>query len=223
MINRREILAGGAMMAAIPGVARAALPIVSKLPVPDGNKLGFDVLRKGSKLGTHLLAFERNGDDVLVRIVVDLAYKVGPFTLYRYTHRATERWSGGLVTALQTTTNDDGKKYAVIGYRDKGGLAVEGTLAPRYVAPANALPATHWNRRELDGPWINTQDGRLMRPKITTIGIDAVPDAAGDAIRASHVALTGDVVLDMWYDDKPSWAALRFTAKDGSQIQYQRI
>ena len=43
---------------------------------------------------------------------------------------------------------------------------MQGTKAPRYIAPVDALPASHWNQRELEGPWINTQDGRLMRPKV---------------------------------------------------------
>ena len=93
-------------------------------------------------------------------------FKIGFITLYRYSHHATERWQGDQVVALQTSTSDNGTPNQVTGRRDASGLVIEGTKAPRYVAPANALPATHWNRRELDGPWINTQDGRLMHPKV---------------------------------------------------------
>ena len=215
MIDRRELLVGGAMLAAMPAGLRASLPV-------PGDRLGFDIMRKGSKLGTHLLSFERSGDALTVRVAVDLVFKLGFITLYRYSHHATERWQGDQVVALQTVTSDNGTPNQVTGRRDASGLVIEGTKAPRYVAPANALPATHWNRRELDGPWINTQDGRLMHPRIAPVGSDMIPTASGQQIRATHYALTGDVLLDMWYDAKPSWAGLSFKAKDGSTIRYER-
>ncbi len=179
-------------------------------------------MRKGAKLGTHQLTFDRSGDALTVHVAVDLVFKIGFITLYRYSHHATERWVGDQVVALQTSTSDNGTPNQVTGRRDASGLVIEGTKAPRYVAPANALPATHWNRRELDGPWINTQDGRLMHPKVAPGGSDMIPTAAGAQIRANHYALTGDVQLDMWYDARPSWAGLSFKAKDGSTIRYER-
>jgi hypothetical protein len=215
MIDRRDILIGGAVLGLLPMAGRAALPI------PAGNRLGFDVLRKGSKLGTHILTFDRTGDGLVVHVEVDIAYKIGPITLYHYTHRATETWAGDQVVAVQTSTDDDGTKYDVSGRREASGFVVQGTKASRYVAPANALPATHWNRRELDGPWINTQDGRLMRPRIVTQGIDAIPTAGGESVKARHFNLSGDVQLDMWYEDGRGWAGLSFT-KGGAEVRYER-
>jgi hypothetical protein len=214
MIRRREVLIGSAAFAATP-MLRAALPV-------PGDRLGFDIVRKGSKLGTHELTFERSGDSLVVGVAVDLVFKIGFITLYRYSHHATERWAGDQVVALQTRTSDNGETFEVSGRRDASGLVVQGTKAPRYVAPVNALPATHWNRRELDGPWINTQDGRLMHPKVAAMGADTISTATGGSVRANHFVLSGDVQLDMWYDSRPSWAGLSFKAKDGSLIRYER-
>lgn len=221
MIDRREMLLGGAMLAALPTLARAGLAVPTPLPVPAGDRLGFDIVRKGSKLGTHDLSFVRSGDDLTVKVVVDLVVKIAFITVYRYSHRATERWSGGEVVALDTTTNDNGDKFTVTGRRDKSGLVIEATKLARYTAPADALPATHWNRRQLDGPWINTQTGKLMRPKVTPIGADTIPGANGP-LRASHYAITGEVQLDMWYDRQAEWAGLSFVGKDGTSVRYLR-
>ena len=215
MIDRRELILGGAALAVLPAGLRAALPI------PAGNRLGFDVVRKGSKLGTHVLTFTPAGDGLTVQVAVDIAYKIGPITLYHYTHAATERWQGDQVVAVQSQTNDNGDKYQVTVRREAAGLVVQGTKAPRYVAPADALPATHWNRRELDGPWINTQDGRLMRPRIASQGIETIPTASGGALRARHFVLSGDVELDMWYEDRLGWAGLSFV-KSGVPVRYVR-
>lgn len=215
MIDRRQMLVGGVLLSTLPMTAAHAA-----LPIPAGNRLGFDIIRKGSKLGTHVLTFQPSGDGLIVHVAVELAYKIMGVTLYHYTHHATETWSGDQVVALQTNTDDNGTAYTVTGKRDAGGLVVTGTKAPRYVAPANALPATHWNRRELDGPWINTQDGRIMRPKVTPGAIETIPAASGDT-RGRHYTLSGDVQLDMWYDDRLGWTGLSFT-KGGALVRYER-
>ncbi len=216
MFGRRDLMIGG--------VALAALPIRAfgtTLPVPATDRLAFDVTRNGSKLGTHVLTFEPAGDALTVHIAVDLAYKLGFITLYRYTHRATEHWDGGQVITIQTTTDDNGDKNTVTAHREAAGLYVQGTKAPRYLAPANALPGTHWNKAQLDGPWINTQDGRLMHPKITPGGIVSIPTAGGGSVRATRYTVSGDVQMDTFYDAHSAWAGLAFK-KDSSDIRYER-
>jgi hypothetical protein len=215
-LDRRAIIAGGALLAALPGAARAALP------VPPGNKLAFNVVRNGKTFGTHNLTFERNGDNLVVRVAVEMVFKAAFITLFRYKHTAIERWTGDQVVALDTTTDDNGKAFSVAGRRGPQGFFVEATGVPRYIAPANALPATHWNRRELDGPWINTQDGKLVRPRVAPQGVETVATAGAGSIRANRFILSGEVDMDMWYDSQPTWAGLRFKGKDGSAIQYIR-
>jgi len=215
-LNRRNLIAGGAVLAALPGVAHAALP------VPAGDRLAFDVVRNGKKFGTHALSFERNGDSLVVKVAVEMVFKAAFITLFRYRHTAIERWLGDQVVSLDSKTDDNGKPFSVSARREAAGFVVEATGSPRYIAPANALPATHWNRRELDGPWINTQDGKLVRPRVAMQGVEAIPTAGAGSIRANRFVLSGDVDMDMWYDSSPTWAGLRFMGKDGSAIQYIR-
>ncbi|WP_343611921.1 DUF6134 family protein [Novosphingobium sp.] len=215
MMDRRSAMIGAVALAALPGALSAALPI------PPSRRLGFDILRKGSKLGTHVLTFEPGGDSLTVHVAVDLVYKIAGITLYHYRHQATERWQGQQVIALDAETSDNGTPYKVTARREGGVLMVQGTKAPRYAAPTDALPATHWNRHELDGPWINTQDGRIMRPHVAAQGIETIPAADGASLRARHYALTGDVQLDMFYDDHAGWAGLSFV-KGGAPIRYER-
>ena len=62
MIDRRQALSGALMES---GLALAGYPsgaTAAALPVPAGNRLGFDILRKGSKLGTHVITFAAAGD-----------------------------------------------------------------------------------------------------------------------------------------------------------------
>ncbi|MDE1916571.1 MAG: hypothetical protein KGJ57_01790 [Sphingomonadales bacterium] len=215
MIDRRSMLVGAAALAAMPASLHAALP------VPAGNRLGFDIRRKGTSLGTHVLTFEPSGDGLTVNIAVQLVFKVLGVTLYRYRHRAVERWLGDRVVAFDSQTDDNGTAHEVSVRREGNALLVKGSKGMRFAAPADAMPATHWNRRELDGPWINAQDGSILRPRVAPQGMATIPTANGGSLQARHFALTGDVRLDMFYGDQLGWAGLSFE-KGGSLIRYER-
>jgi hypothetical protein len=219
MLARRELLIGGVMgggaLALLPSPLRAAA-----LPVPLGNRLGFDVLRKGSQLGTHVVSFAQAGNRLTVHVEVSLIYKLLGITIYHYTHHCTESWEGSEVVTLDCRTNDNGTAYEVSAKREAGGLVVQASGQPRYTAPAGALPATHWNQRELDGPWINTQNGKLARPRVTAAGNETIPAAGGRALTARRFDLSGDVKMAMWYD-RQGWAGLSFD-RGGAPIRYER-
>jgi hypothetical protein len=212
MIGRRAFIAGLGALAVAP--ARAALP------VPPGRVLAFDVMRKGKKIGSHVLRFEPAGDELRVVVEVALAVGFGPITLFRYRHDAVEQWRGGEWLSVAATTVQNGKKMVVTGRRTAAGVAVDGPKG-RFTAPPTTLAATHWNRRMLDGPFLNTQTGEVQRPRIERRGEAVIPARAGP-IRAEHFALSGEVELDTFYDAGPTWAGLRFKGGDGSTISYQR-
>jgi hypothetical protein len=221
-IGRRNLLiAGGAFLYTPRLFAEPEKP--GQLSAPPGKSLGFSVMRKGNKIGEHLLSFDGQGDNLTVQVNVELKVGLGPIVLFRYKHHATEVWQNGLLAALDTETNDDGTHHKVTGRYTAEGFKVEGTKTKPYVAPPDALPATHWNRKQLDGHWINTQDGRLLRPTVTPMGKAMIPVASGSEIPAQHFSLTGDAILETYYDDARNWVGLNFKAGDGSLILYERI
>jgi len=220
MIARREAL-GGMVALLTPSFIGAGAAMAATLPVPPANRLGFDVIMGSRKLGTHDLVFHPQPDGLLVEVAVDLAYKLGPMTLFRYTHTAHERWQGGQVIEMDTQTNENGTHYRVDARRENGALVVRPQGKPSYTAPADALPATHWNHRELDGPMINTQNGELLRPQIAPEGLFTVAAADGKSLRVRKYALTGPVKLNLWYDEAQEWAGLSFV-KGGFEVRYAR-
>jgi hypothetical protein len=226
-ISRRSLIVGGGALLCAPRLLAdpfaATLAKSSLLSPPPGKSLGFAVMRKGSRIGTHMLTFDQAGDTLTVHVDVELRVGLGPIVLFRYQHHATEVWKAGQLVSVDTETNDDGTPNKVTGRRTADGFEVEGTKAKPYIAPDNALPATHWNHKQLDGPWINTQDGRLMHPTITPKGKEMIPVASGAKILARHFALTGDAILETYYDDAANWVGLNFKAGDGSLVLYEMI
>ena len=211
MISRRSLLAAAA---AVPAFGASAA-----LPVPATQRTDFRVVRNGSVIGRHLLTFTSDGPRLVVDVAVTLAVGFGPITLYRYRHTATETWQGDRVVAFRAETNDDGAISTVTMRAQGDALMVESSRAGRYVAPPGAMPATHWNRRMLDAPFINTQTGEVMRPSIRSAGQEALPWA--QQRRGERLVLSGDVDLETWYDTTPTWIGLRFKGSDGSAIQYE--
>ena len=221
-ISRRNLLIAGGAFLYTPRLL-AEPEKAGQLSTPPGKSLGFAVMRKGDKIGEHLLTFDGQGGNLKVEVNVELKVGLGPIVLFRYKHHATEVWQNGQLAALDTETNDDGTHHKATGRYSPEGFKVEGTKTKPYIAPPDALPATHWNRKQLDGPWINTQDGRLLRPTITPMGKAMIPVASGSEIPAEHFSLTGDAILETYYDDVRNWVGLNFKAGDGSEILYERV
>ena len=211
-ITRRGVLAGGA--------AALALPV--RAQVPESGRLAFRCFRNGSELGTHSLVFQRRGEELTVSIAVDYVVRLGPIPVFRYALRGTEIWRGDALVSIRAETNDDGDKVNMSATAEGGRMVVEGSKTGRYVAPPGAIAATHWNRREIDAPMINPQNGELLTFAVARGGSEAVKLSSGAAVQAQRFALTGPSVLDLWYEADGTWAALRAVARDGSVITYSR-
>jgi hypothetical protein len=207
MLTRRTLLAG-------------ALPLPG---LPRADMLHFRIVRKGSPIGTHVLRFEPTPNGVAITIAVDIAVRFGPFVVYRYTLRGREIWQDGRCVAASATTDDDGTPQFMRATRGADGLKVQGSDVAPYVAPADAMVASHWNQAELRGPWINLQNGKLLHPRVEQLGPDPVRLADGTEIAASCFSITGPAQIRIWYTPSSVWTGLLFVARDGSQVHYERM
>lgn len=218
MLTRRIFL----QSATLPLLAAAQSAQDLPAGVPAADALAFVVIREGRRIGTHRLKFQPKPGGVDIRIAVDIKVGFGPITLFRYALRGLEQWRGGECVYAAANANDDGTKAWMIATRDARGLWISGSSTNRYVAPANALIATHWNKAELNGPWINLQNGKLLHPECHDAGPAPVLRAGGLRTPAERYIISGDVHLDIWYEG-PIWSGLAFLAKDGSRIRYEKL
>lgn len=196
---------------------------LASLPIPASRSIAFQLMRHGTSIGTHTLAFNVTGDRLDVDIAVNVVLYFGPIPIVRYTHRATESWQAGRLVALRGTTNRNGTDMSMSAHRLEAGLWVEGSGTKPYIAPEDALPTTYWNARMLRGPMIGTQDGGLVHPKVTAGGIQPVRLGSGQQTDATHYTLSGDLDLELWYDGVERWVGMRFDVADGSTITYERM
>jgi hypothetical protein len=217
MITRRGLISGTGLAIALPRAAQAALP------VPPGDRIGFRLVRNGDVIGSHALGFTRQGDTLVVSVAIDIQVKLLGIPLYRYSHRATERWQGDRFMSIDSRTDRDGSPRTMQALRGPDGLVhVTGTLTEPYVAPEGVLPSTYWNKAMLRPQLINSENGRLMQLPLTPGNIESVPMASGQTIQARRYDYGGELDLVLWYDMADQWAHLEFT-KDGTPIIYQKL
>lgn len=197
--------------------AEAAVPETS--PGPD---LSFRVERGGEPIGTHRISFTREGGELHVAIDIELAVSFGPITVFRYEHRNRETWRDGKLVALETETNDDGKRYTVSAAATEKGLEVTSSANGTFVAPANIIPTSYWNPATLtQTQLLDTQKGRLIDVAIEETGAREA-DVGGRTVPVNEYRMTGDLKLSLWYSRDMEWLNVIFRAR-GEDVDYRVV
>ncbi len=106
--TRRMLLAAGAALLT-PGLARAAPGS------PPGGALAFAVFRNGVRVGDHAMTFTGAAGAMTIVTRVAMTVRLGPVPVYRYSHRATERWSGILTLVLSPPRTPEGLRKNPLG------------------------------------------------------------------------------------------------------------
>jgi hypothetical protein len=181
------------------------------------------MVRRGSVIGQHTLAFDVEGDALTVRISVEARVTLLSIPVVHYTHRVVEIWHNGVLSAITGDTDKNGRTEWVRAHRTAEGLVVQGSKTEQYTAPESAIGTSYWNKRMLDGPMISMEDGVLLRPKIAPLPAETIPLASGGTITALRYDLSGSFNVDVWYDRSDTWASLAFTVADGSEVRYERL
>jgi len=215
MLARRSVLFGLT-------AASLVRPAAAALIVPPQGAIAFKVTRSGDEIGSHVLRFGRDGNDLTVSVAIDLKITIALIPVYRYTHRIAERWRDDRLIALQTSTDDDGEKMSCRGVATANSFKVEGTAGPRDYPP-DILATSWWNiatvKRNL---LLHTHDGRPLDVAVAAKGQQQVPTAAGP-VAATHYAVSGEQPLELWYGADQVLTRIRFAAKrDKSVIDYIR-
>ena len=198
LMARRELIVGAAGAVLAPAVARAA---------PSG--LGFQVFRNGARIGEHRMSFSGDAAARTVTTEVAMTVKLGPVPIFKYAHKAVERWAGGKWVSLETTTNSNGKRQSVSARAMDGFVQIEGP-AGLVRGPADAVPLSHWNQASFGRPLFNPQEGKMLKVRCTPV-------------KPGHWAIRGEAEIDDFYDPGGAWLALKGKLDDGSLMEYRRV
>ncbi len=183
-----------------------------------GERIEFDVLRNGERVGEHVTTFTAEDDALYVdhRFEIDIRIFVLSYS-YRYTASAT--WREGAMETLTAQVDDDGDKSEVRAKRVEDMLQIDGP-AGEVSAEMPIFPTHHWNSGVLDQARVfNTITGDVDDVTISVVDREVVETEIG-AVVATRYAYSGDLETEVWYDDAGRWVKMAFTGTDGSSIEY---
>jgi hypothetical protein len=218
------------------GLMASVSQTLASEPIP--RTVTFSIYREGQNIGQHSLSFERQGSAQIVTVNVDISIQKLGVVAYRFKHQAREVWKDGQLENLKTSTDDNGKLYAVEGHHTERGIEVERTapgemsaaeaanggialpLVERETLPANTLPTSLWNVETVKRlTLLNTQYGTLSKIQVVALGREAVSLKSGNR-EATHYHFTGDLRMDLWFDDDGRWVKATFLPPEGSTVDY---
>lgn len=201
-----------------------ALGSAFAMPEPEklyGDRILFDVLRKGSVVGQHETVFERKDGTLIVTSIMNIEIKALFFNVYSFDYRSVEYWRKGQLSELKVDVNDGGE-ITDIDITHEDATALIKTNGEIIKDDKAFLSTNHWNSDVLDEDRVfNTLTGSFNDVTITHQGKEDVT-IGETTILANRYEYRGELTDTwVWYDDKGRWVKLEFIARDGSTITYQ--
>jgi uncharacterized protein DUF6134 len=203
----------------MPPVPRRALPplfVLPLLPRPAAAlpaEYRFRVMREGSQIGTHRVAFAQAGNELAARTDVDIAVKLAGFTVFRLTHRFGETWAGDRLRSAASRLDRNGR-VSEMEARAEGNavLVVRGPEGPQRL-PADAAPLTWWEPGRFNRPLFDNATGKPLRLQLAR-----APLPGG----GTRWTATGDEEGEGTYGADGAWLGWRTKGEDGSTVTYER-
>ncbi len=186
----------------------------------EDTEIRYNVFRKGKPFGTHVSQFSVGEEGALeVRHEIELKAKIGPITVYKYSHMATEVWDGARLVSLRGETEKNGDEITVSAKAQEDALVVSGTNFDGKV-DADIVPATHWNIRQMyEGGLLSTEGGQTLDVVVEELGRETLT-IAGESVETTKFSLAADLTVILWYDDTGRWVKCAFSAR-GQDIEYE--
>jgi|TARA_R110002096_G_scaffold257381_1_gene450764 Domain of unknown function (DUF6134) len=188
-----------------------------------GPEISFNIKRNGNNIGSHVVSFKSNDEQLHIVATTKIRVKFLFFTAYKFDYTAREVWQNGELISLLSTTNDNGKKSKVnLDYDTDIVNVTSDDDSFSNTLNSSVYTTNHWNPNVLNANVVlNTVTGKLNQVQISQMGEETIP-ISGDERAAIHHRYAGDLNnISTWYDKKMRWVGLNFKGKDGSIISYE--
>ena len=147
--------------------------------------------------------------------------------LYEYLHEATETWQDGCLSAIESNTDANGKKYRVSGALVNGRFVLSshaGGLTAEAAYHDCVMSFAYWNPAFLDQQrLLNAQNGKLLEVRVSKPETEEL-EVRGERRMARRYRLqAGELNIKLWYSENDEWLALESDARDGRKLRYELL
>lgn len=210
------IAARGALLALIPtlsliiaGTALACEPPESPAAYVINHETHGDI-------GTHVLNFRCDGDQLIVETEVDVKVKILFVTAYERKARYREVWEDDHLISYEASTDDNGDLYETTARIDGDQMIVDG-IEDAVGVPLDTVSSHPWNVKAVDRPVIFGQrDGRIRKVQVEDAGWETLK-IGNRPIEAQKFVVRGDLERELFYDADGTWLQWRLE-RDGKIV-----
>lgn len=185
----------------------------------------FDVFLDKSKIGKHTFTLDQNH---ALTSRAKFNVKVLFIEAYNYDHTAKEQWKDDCLAALEANTTENKVVTNIKGTKKDAGFEVTDGKTTQTL-PACTMTFAYWNPKILTQPkLLNPQNAEYLDTKFEKLGQETI-SVKGQPTEATHYKLKGSLNgknklnIELWYNLKNEWVALKSITPEGYIINYKLI
>ncbi len=184
----------------------------------------FDVYLDKSKIGKHTFTYANN----LLTSRAKFNVKVLFINAYQYDHTSKERWQDGCLEGIEVNTIEDKLTTKVNGKKTSVGFEVSDGKSNQTL-PACTMTFAYWNPKILSqSKLLNPQNADYLDTHFEKQANESIM-VKGKPTDTTHYKLTGSLNgknklnIELWYNQKNEWVALKSITPEGYNIIYKLI
>jgi hypothetical protein len=204
-----------------PAALVALLALAAPAAAADNELRTFNVTVDGKAAGAYKMALKADDDGTeTIAVVAAIKVRVAVIT-YTYSLQSNEVWKAGRLAAVESYTNDDGKRKTVKGAAAPDGFAVTANGKSRTVR-ADVLTSTGWRfPGPADGPKdvvvFDVEDGTETPARLEPLP-PAPVTVEGRQVEAKRFRVTGHKLDSVWWYDPAGRPVRQELRTDGHRV-----
>ncbi|WP_020168307.1 MULTISPECIES: DUF6134 family protein [Methylotenera] len=198
--------------------ALIALPVMAE-------EWAFDVYLDKSKIGKHTFTLDQNRQ---LTSRAKFNVKVLFIEAYNYDHTAKEQWKDDCLASLEANTTENKVVSNIKGAKKDAGFEVSDGKTTQTL-PTCTMTFAYWNPKILtQSKLLNPQNAEYLDTNFEKLGQETIT-VKGQPAEVTHYKLKGSLNgknklnIELWYNAKNEWVALKSITPEGYKINYKLI
>ncbi|HYT88348.1 MAG TPA: DUF6134 family protein [Gemmataceae bacterium] len=163
----------------------------------------FSVQVDGKPAGQYTMTITKHDDgseSMSGQATVRVKHVLGTYT---FTYQGVERWKGGRLVELKSSSNDNGKRFTVSAAAEGNVLRVNVNGAVRQLS-GDSWTTTYWRLADArfhnqSVPLLDADTGKEMSGRLQYVGVEEV-NLGSQAQKCYHFRVSGPAAADLWFD-----------------------
>jgi hypothetical protein len=204
-------------------LASAAMPAQANEPLSTERQWRFQVFLDDKEIGYHDFFLAEQGASQVMRTVAEFEYKLLFVKLYDYAHENSEEWQGNCLSRIESSTDDNGKAFAVLGQQQPGSFVVQDNRGEASLPPC-VMSFAYWNPGFLkQTQLLNSQNGEYVEVQVSAPETTEL-EVRGEMRKAMRYHLAaGPLKLQLWYSMDSEWLGLESETESGRILRYKLL